>query len=92
VGYLDVLIVSGEVGVAKPEPAIFALALAQLGVGPAAALFVGDSLEYDLRGAAAAGIAFVWMNPRGEQLPAGFTPPLATIERLSDLPGLLDEE
>lgn len=89
--YLDVLIVSGEVGVAKPDPAIFALALAQLGVGPDAALFVGDSPEHDLRGAAAAGMACVWMNPWREPLSAVLTPPLATIERLSELLGLLEQ-
>jgi putative hydrolase of the HAD superfamily len=90
--YLDVLIVSEEAGVAKPDPAIFGLALAQLGVGPAEALFVGDSPEYDLHGAAAAGMAYIWMNPWGEQLPAGLAPPLATIERLAELVGLLEEE
>ena len=89
--YLDVLIVSEEVGLAKPDPAIFALALEQLGVGPAAALFVGDSPEHDLRGAAAAGIAYIWMNPARAALPTGLAPPLAVIERLAELPGLLGE-
>ena len=89
VEYFDELIVSGEVGVAKPDPAIFNLALERLGVGPAEALFVGDSPEYDLRGAAAAGVPFVWMNPGGEELPVGLAPPLATIGRMGQLPGLL---
>ena len=61
--YMDVLIVSEEVGLAKPAPAIFHLALERLGVSPARALYVGDSLEHDLRGASAAGLDFVWMNP-----------------------------
>ena len=87
--YFDLLVVSGEVGVAKPDPAIFRLALERLGVGSAEALFVGDSPEYDLRGAAAAGVPFIWMNAAGAELPAGFTPPLATIGRLAELPGLL---
>ena len=51
------------------RPAIFRLALERLEVGSAEALFVGDSPEYDLRGAMAAGIPFVWMNPGAEQLP-----------------------
>jgi putative hydrolase of the HAD superfamily len=89
-GYFDALIVSGEVGVAKPDPAIFRLALERLGVEPAEALFVGDSPEHDLRGAAAAGVPFVWMNPAGEELPAALTPPLATIARLGELLGLLE--
>jgi putative hydrolase of the HAD superfamily len=88
--YLDLLIVSEEVGVAKPDPAIFAIALEQLGVMPAEALFVGDSLEFDLRGAAAAGMPFIWMNPRGEILPADLARPVAVIQRLTDLLLLLD--
>lgn len=91
VDYMDVLIVSEEVGVAKPDPAIFFLALEQLEVQPAEALFVGDSPEYDLLGAAAAGIPFIWMNPRGEPLPGDLPPPLATIARLAELPPLLEE-
>lgn len=88
--YLDVLIVSEEVGVAKPDPAIFMLALEQLGVAPSAALFVGDSIEYDLRGAAAAGMPFVWVNPRRERLPDDLPRPVATIERLAELLRVLE--
>lgn len=87
--YLDPLIVSEEVGVAKPDPAIFHLALERLGTRPEHTLYVGDSLEFDLPGAAAAGLPFIWMNPRRESLPAQLPAPLATIERLSELVGLL---
>jgi putative hydrolase of the HAD superfamily len=89
--YFDALIVSGEVGVAKPDPAIFALALEQLGAWPHEALFVGDSPEHDMRGAQAAGMAFVWMNAHGEALPEGFGRPLAVIARLGELVGVLEE-
>ena len=87
--YLDLLIVSEEVGVAKPDPAIFHLALERLGARAERPLYVGDSLEFDLPGAAAAGLPFIWMNPRHEPLPAHLPAPLATIERLSELVGLL---
>jgi HAD superfamily hydrolase (TIGR01549 family) len=82
---MDVLLVSEEVGSAKPDPAIFHLALRELGVAPARALYVGDSLESDLRGAEAAGLDFVWMNTRQRVLPPDMPPPLATIEQLSAL-------
>jgi putative hydrolase of the HAD superfamily len=91
IDYLDLLIVSEEVGVAKPDPAIFAIALSQLGVTASEALFVGDSPEFDLRGAAAAGIPFIWMNPRGEALPADVGQPIAVIERLTELLPLLSD-
>ena len=53
---LDVAVFSSEAGWRKPHPAIFERALAALGVEPAAALFVGDSLANDVGGARAVGM------------------------------------
>jgi HAD superfamily hydrolase (TIGR01509 family) len=53
---LDVAVFSSEVGWRKPHPAIFERALEPLGVAPAAALFVGDTLATDVAGAAALGM------------------------------------
>ena len=89
--HLDLLIVSEEVGVAKPDPAIFRIALDRLGVQPDETLFVGDSIEFDMRGALAAGLPFVWMNPRGEPLPPDLPAPLAEIRQLHELIALLDD-
>lgn len=41
----DAVVISYEVGLAKPEPEIYRLMLSQLGVGPADALFVDDRAE-----------------------------------------------
>jgi putative hydrolase of the HAD superfamily len=38
----DYIIISAEVGVAKPDPKIFQIALEQAGVGPSEAVFVDD--------------------------------------------------
>jgi FMN phosphatase YigB (HAD superfamily) len=57
---------SGVVGVAKPDPAIFALALAQTGGAPADAIHVGDSWAADVEGALAAGWRAVWYGRRAE--------------------------
>lgn len=89
--YMEVVIVSEEVGVAKPDPAIFLLALRQLSLVPSEALFVGDSPGFDIEGAAAVGMPSVWMNPRREPLPDGVPAPLAVIEQLASLPALLEE-
>jgi putative hydrolase of the HAD superfamily len=53
---LDAVVLPSDVGAAKPDPDIFARALAQLGVAPAEAVFVGDDAERDLAGARAAGL------------------------------------
>jgi putative hydrolase of the HAD superfamily len=66
------LVVSGELGVGKPEPAIFAHALTQAGATPDEAIMIGDSWERDVLGATGAGLRAVWVNPTGAAPP---TPP-----------------
>jgi putative hydrolase of the HAD superfamily len=51
------VVTSAEAGAAKPDPAVFRLALERLGVPPGRALHVGDSPS-DAQGAAAAGMRF----------------------------------
>ncbi len=57
----DTIIISSEVGVKKPDPAIFALALQQTGIKPADAIYVGDTHD-DVTGAIAAGIHPIFIN------------------------------
>jgi HAD superfamily hydrolase (TIGR01509 family) len=62
---LDVAVMCTEVGVRKPDPAIFLRALDALGVAPERALFVGDSLAVDIAGARAVGMhtcQAMWFN------------------------------
>jgi putative hydrolase of the HAD superfamily len=54
---VDTVVTSARAGVAKPDPAIFELALAELGVTAGRALHVGDE-QVDEEGAKAAGLAF----------------------------------
>ena len=56
--FLSAVVSSAETGAEKPDPHVFAEALARLGVSPARALHVGDD-EADRAGAAAGGLAFV---------------------------------
>jgi putative hydrolase of the HAD superfamily len=92
---LDAVIISGEAGVAKPDPAIFALAAEAAGVPLAAAWHVGDSLAADVAGARNASLgAGVWLDRSGRagagsssQLDA--PRPDYAIASLSELPALL---
>lgn len=52
----DLVIDSFELGVEKPDPAIFTLTLDRLGVPAAAAVHVGDFFHIDVVGARAAGL------------------------------------
>ncbi|MCA9698211.1 MAG: HAD family hydrolase, partial [Myxococcales bacterium] len=63
------VLISGEVGLAKPEPALFRLALARLGTPAEATVMIGDSLHEDIAGAEAVGVAGCWIR-RGRPLPA----------------------
>jgi putative hydrolase of the HAD superfamily len=54
--HLDAVILPSEARAAKPALRIFKLALEQLGVSPAEAVFLGDDAERDLAGARAAGL------------------------------------
>lgn len=74
---IEVVVVSAEVGVTKPDPRIFRVALERLGVSPAAALHVGDDPRRDLAGAAAAGIAGVLLD-RNDDHP-GLTPRVGSL-------------
>ncbi|BAU33201.1 putative hydrolase [Microcella alkaliphila] len=55
------LVTSGELGVAKPDPAIFVAAAAAFGVSAASCLYVGDRLATDAIGAQNAGMRGVWL-------------------------------
>ena len=61
----DHVIASGEVGVAKPHPRIFEVAIEAFEVAPDEAAYVGDRLETDAIGAVAAGLTGVWVDRPG---------------------------
>ena len=61
----ELVIDSQLVGVEKPDPRIFAIALERLGLPPAAALYVGDIYEVDVVGARRAGLDVILLDPLG---------------------------
>jgi len=63
--HLDFVIDSSLVGVEKPDRRIFEMGLAQAGVGPDEAVYVGDLYSVDVLGARGAGITAVLLDPRG---------------------------
>ena len=87
-GRFDAIVVSGDLGAGKPDPAIFAHALAALGADPGAAVMVGDNLVNDVDGALAAGLRAVWLNRDGRQRPAE-RPEVVEIDDLDALPAAL---
>ena len=62
--FFDPILISEEVGFAKPEVRIFKMALAHLGLRPEAVLYVGDSISHDREGCLRAGIDFCHFCPQ----------------------------
>lgn len=79
---------SEVVGCGKPDPRIFRAGLDALGVAPADAVFVGDSLRRDMAGARGLGMPHVWLAP-GASGSGGCCPGDAVIRALGDLEGLV---
>lgn len=86
--YFDLLVISEQVGVAKPDRKIFDYAFEQMGNPPRdRVLMVGDTAESDILGGMNAGIATCWLNAHGRNLPEGIVPTwevtsLSELERL----------
>jgi putative hydrolase of the HAD superfamily len=101
--HIRAVVISGEHGVAKPDPAIFEVALDLLGVGPSEAWCVGDSLDHDIAGALSVGMTALWLNRRatptlgfgaggtlaGQRLADSRIVPHAELESMSQLTELL---
>ena len=88
--YVSRVIISEAVGVAKPDPAIFTQAYGPSGLEPGEVVHVGDSLEADIAGARAAGMAAVLVRAKAAVTTSPDVPePDAIIRSLAELPGLL---
>jgi HAD superfamily hydrolase (TIGR01549 family) len=91
--YFEIIQTSAARGIRKPNPRIFLDVLEWMGVSPARAVMVGDTLGADILGAKNAGILSVWISRRAD-VPSNRAhletiQPDATIQLLSELPGLL---
>ncbi|MBJ4296929.1 HAD-IA family hydrolase, partial [Salmonella enterica subsp. enterica serovar Typhimurium] len=85
----DLLVISEQVGVAKPDPKIFNYALEQAGnPDRSRVLMVGDTAESDILGGINAGLSTCWLNAHHREQPAGIHPTW-TVASLSELEQLL---
>lgn len=73
--YFDLLVISEQVGYAKPHPAIFDYALGQMGNPPRdRVMMVGDNPDSDILGGINAGLATCWLNADNRVKPEGIEP------------------
>jgi len=87
-GYFDLLVISEQVGHAKPHPAIFDYALEKMG-NPSRerVMMVGDNPDSDILGGIRAGLATCWLNADNRALPEGIEPTwqVSTLRGLEEI-------
>lgn len=66
--YFDRIWISANVGVRKPHPRIFEIAMDSLHCSPKEALMIGDTLNADILGAANVGMSSIWITRRADML------------------------
>ena len=65
--YFEIVVISAEEGIRKPDPRIFSKTLKKLGVKPENAIMVGDTLPADVLGAQNSGLKSVWITRRANR-------------------------
>lgn len=85
--YMKTIIVSGEVGIRKPDPEIFRIALSEICSSNKATLFVGDHPTNDIIGASNAGLIPVWLS-QGQAWSTEGCAPRHIINDITELIGL----
>jgi HAD superfamily hydrolase (TIGR01509 family) len=86
-GLFEDIVVSADVGVRKPDPRIFEIALERMALSPSQAVYVGDDFGKDVVGSKVAGLRAIWFRETdGTELPDQPVRPDATVSRLIDIP------
>lgn len=80
----DVVIVSEEVNVRKPEKRIFQIALDRLNISASEAWFVGDNVERDIVGAMSVGMSTIWIR-HGREWPSSLERPTIVVDSLCEI-------
>ncbi len=85
--FFQLVVISRDLGIRKPDPKIFQYVLEKLGVRPEETIHVGDLMEQDVVGAKAAGIKTVWIKNEEEPI---IEEPDHTIRSITELPKIIN--
>jgi FMN hydrolase / 5-amino-6-(5-phospho-D-ribitylamino)uracil phosphatase len=83
--YFERSLAARQVGVLKPDPAIFHKVVEGTGLELAEVAYVGDDPQLDVEGARRAGMQAVWINRDGSPWPDALEPPAFTVRSLHEL-------
>ncbi|BDD43057.1 HAD family hydrolase [Streptococcus ruminantium] len=85
----DLMMISGQVGVAKPHPAIFHLMEEKLGLSSEEICYLGDSFENDVVGAKSVGWKAIWFNHRKREVPVNSFKADSLVDEWDELEGVI---
>lgn len=92
--YMDLVVLAGEEGIQKPDPRLFRMAAARLGVPCECCVFVGDNPHADIQGARDAGMIplrkHADLDPEHPLHRMEMPADVPVIENIGDLPAWLD--
>ena len=72
--YFDEVLVTGDIGIGKPDPRPFEVILSRMRANASDAVMVGNSLSSDVQGAINADVRSIWLNLDGSWAEEGVTP------------------
>jgi putative hydrolase of the HAD superfamily len=86
---LELILDSTEIGVSKPDPEIFLIALRRLNLIPAQTIFVGDSYDRDITPAQQLGVNTIWLKGPNPRIPENAKQPDYEISSLMELESIV---
>jgi putative hydrolase of the HAD superfamily len=84
--YFEIVVAAGDIGSAKPDPAIFTHACRRAQADPADCTYVGDNFETDVIPCEKLNMKAIWLDRKREGLGTPYSP---TIHSLLELPAIL---
>jgi putative hydrolase of the HAD superfamily len=87
--HFDALFLADEMGMLKPDPAVFEHACSTLGSRPERTAMVGDRYDRDIVGAKRSGLFTVLVDVHAIPIPEGAVPPDAVVNAIGDVPAAL---
>jgi len=86
----DLIFISDEIGIAKPNPHLFEHVAQKTGFAPNEHLYIGDTWSNDIEASSKAGWQSIWYNHRN-RLPETNHKPLTIINKLSSVLSVINE-
>lgn len=81
---MDAIIMSGEIGIHKPDRRIYEYAAEALGVSPSECVFVGDDPTSDIKGAVGADMDAVWIDKWNSSDEIKHNPRVTTVAKMDE--------